>query len=82
MQIKRTERGWTGHFICAHDCLFRRSTLLEYKDIKIVVSTVGLQQASATQIYPLQEDRFVKISCCGYFETKAFHTKLEWKLWK
>jgi len=60
MKVKRTERGWPGHFICADRCLFRRNTLLEHGDIKIVVSTVGAMET---------------VSCDRYYETMVFHSK-------
>jgi len=65
-RVNITERGWGGHFICGHRCLFRRNTLLEYQDIKIVVSTVGNMQ-------DLKEEGFEKIGCDRYYETMAFH---------
>ena len=46
--VTTEERGWVGHFICGKYCLFRRNTLVSYKDTKWVVSTVGA--------YPAQMD--------------------------
>lgn len=69
--VKRTERGWAGHFICAHHCMFRRNTLLECGDIKIVVSTVGMMR----DIRAKNEHKFETIGINRYFETMAFHAK-------
>nr|DAF63775.1 MAG TPA: Methionine biosynthesis protein MetW [Podoviridae sp. ctz6O13] len=69
MEVKRTERGWPGHFICAYQCLFRRNTLLEYGPAKIVVSTVGrlaIRKDGKTDIEPVGYER--------YYETMAFHS--------
>ncbi len=66
-KVKRTERGWAGHFICAHRCRFRRNTLLEYRKIKIVVSTVGLMESS-------MNNKFETIGLDRHYETMAFHS--------
>lgn len=70
MEVKKTERGWAGHFCCAERCKFRRNTLLEFNDIKIVVSTVGLMKT-------LDEKKYEKVNIHGYFETKAFYSDEE-----
>lgn len=75
-KVKRTERGWPGHYCCAHYCLFHRNTLLEYNDIRIVVSTVGLKQNFDDGIIGYE-----RISLNGYFETKTFHAQLEDGRW-
>jgi len=69
-KVKRTERGWAGHYICADRCRFRRNTLLEYKKIKIVISTVG-------GFINEKEKRFETIGLNRYYETMAFHSKAE-----
>lgn len=79
--VKRTERGWAGHFCCAQDCLFRRNTLLEYNDIKIVVSTVGLLQNYQWKENKTLRDisRFTTVGLDRYFETMAFHASNDWR---
>jgi hypothetical protein len=65
MFVKRSERGWPGHFICSNRCNFRRNTLLEYGDIKIVISTVGNMQHIA--------GKPEKTGTNCYYETMVFH---------
>lgn len=77
MQVIRTERGWAGHFISAHDCLFRRNTLLEYGDIKIVVSTVGLMKNVLQGKGLGYEEQFTEVGAGRYYETMAFHSNPE-----
>ena len=62
--VKRTERGWAGHFCCSARCLFRRNTLLEYNNKKIIVSTVGQMQ--------LPNGEIDTIGCNRYYETMVF----------
>lgn len=73
--MKRTERGWIGHYICADRCLFRRNTLLELGDIRVVISTVGGQ-------WDKRERKLEKIGSDRYYETKAFHAKFEDVYWE
>ena len=64
MKVQRTERGWAAHFVCADDCKFRRNTLLECGEVKVVVSTVGAMYKGGK----LQE-----IGCDRHYETMAFY---------
>jgi hypothetical protein len=64
---KITYRGWPGHFICSDGCVFHLNTLIEYKKIKIVVSTVGLLKLEHDSI------KYEEIGFNRYFETMCFH---------
>ena len=68
MEVKRTERGWAGHFCCSYRCEYHRNTLLEYNGMKVVVSTVG------RLLNIVRDNTYVPIgfSRDRYFETKAF----------
>ena len=72
--VKRTERGWGGHFTLSNLCLFRRNTLLTYKDVEIVVSTVGLLQ-DLTNVGKRPTYVFDKLAPGRFFETLAFYAK-------
>ena len=75
MKTIRIERGWIGHFICGNECRFRRNTLLENGDIRVVISTVG-------NYYPEPEEKINTIGCNRYYETMAFIAKKEGEYWE
>jgi hypothetical protein len=64
-QITRTERGWGGHFICLARCLFRRNTLLESGETRVVVSSVGCMINPTTGEVEI-------IGAFRYYETMCF----------
>jgi hypothetical protein len=72
MKVKRTERGWGGHYICAYRCLFRRNTLLECEDKKIVVSSVGLMPVGDLGRVDCKVG-YEEIGFERHYETMAFH---------
>ena len=70
-EVKVTERDWAGHLIFADACWFRRNTLLEYKDKKWIVSTVGAMPANKYSL-DKSENGFTTIGFGRYYETMAF----------
>ena len=77
MEVKRTERGWAGHFISSHKCLFRRNTLLEYDGLKIVVSSVGLKMKTDIKGTYNDKDEFEQVGLNRFYETQVFHANYE-----
>lgn len=75
-EVKRTERGWCGHFIGGDNCLYHRNTLLEYGDKKVVVSTIGrylpLRNRQGRKSAIISMEDFEMIGRDRYFETMAF----------
>lgn len=71
--IKRTERGWPGHFICSDECKFSRNTLLENGKTKIIVSTVGRWLSKYGVIQQIRPG--------AYFETMAFYARYDSGYW-
>ena len=69
MEVKRTERGWAGHFCLAYRCEYHKNTLLEYNGMKVVVSTIGrLRDDTISHTYK-------ELGYGRYFETMAFIAK-------
>ncbi len=75
--MKITERGWPGHFICGHRCVFHRNTLVEHNGYKIIVSTVG----AMWDIHSVNKIKYEMIGCDRYYETMIFHAKWEAPYW-
>lgn len=71
--VKITERGWGGHFCLGHQCRFRRNTLLECGDSKIIVSTVGN--------YVIRNEKLKEIGWNRHYETMIFRAKKEGAYW-
>ena len=69
MEVKRTERGWAGHFCCSYRGEYHRNTLLEYKGMKVVVSAVGRLRKD------MFSDTYEDLGYKRYFETMAFMAK-------
>lgn len=63
--VKRIERGWAGHFICAPYCRFRRNTLLTCGKTKVVVTSVGA-------MFYKEDDHIQTIGVERYYETMVF----------
>lgn len=72
MNVKRTERGWAGHFICADDCRFRRNTLLQSEIEEVVISTVGAMEIEDFRTHKM---KFDAVGLDRYYETMAFIAK-------
>ncbi len=75
MELKITERGWPGHYICAEYCLFRRNTLIEYGDLKWIVSTVGRQLPAN------DSDYWETVGYERYYETMVFEAEQDGIYW-
>lgn len=73
--VVRTERGWAGHFCGSCYCGFRRNTLLEYGNTRIVVSTVGNYR-------PPPKEELETIGYKRYYETMVFGAKKEGPYWE
>ena len=70
-RVKRTERGWVGHFICGYRCLFRRNTLLELDEKAIIVSTIGNMLKDMKD----PSKGVDEVGLDRYFETMAFEAR-------
>lgn len=80
MKLKITERGYAGHFIGSNSCSFRRNTLIEYGNKKVIVSTVGNYQPDIIKELPERIQHEIGIN--RTYETMAFLAKKEGPYWE
>ncbi len=74
MEVKLTYRGWPGHFIMSHACVFHLNTLVECGSTRIIVNTVGNMQLPG-------EKTVAEIGLDRYYETMAFKAALKDGYW-
>lgn len=79
MRIIRTERGWAAHFCCAQWCRFRRNTLLEHGDSRVVISSVGDYHRP---IHGEETKGPEEVGLDRYYETMAFEAMREAPYWE
>lgn len=78
IEVSTRERGWSGHFICADRCLFRRNTLVTCGDIKWVVSTVGAMRYSVDMPeLNIKAGQMEQVGASRWYETKVFESKYD-----
>ncbi len=74
-EVKTQERGWAGHYIGAYRCRFRRNTLITYKNLKWVVSTVG----NKMRVFPPDDEEY-NVEIIGHnrwYETMVFESSYD-----
>lgn len=74
-KVIRTERGWPAHYCGSARCMFRRNTLLELGEIRVVVSTIGMQRSART-------GEIEEIGVNRHYETLAFYAELQDQYWE
>jgi hypothetical protein len=82
-EVKATEQGWAGHFICSHICSFRRNTLVEFGGKRIIVSTVGaMQEREEIKNYTDEQKKLLRqVGYERYYETMVFWAKFDAPYW-
>lgn len=75
VEVKTTERGWAAHLCVASKCAFRRNTLIEAGEDRVVVSTVGNYR-------PTGSGETDAIGYDRYYETMAFEAEWEPPYWE
>lgn len=73
--VVRTEQGWAAHLCVSRDCLFRRNTLLECGDVRVIVSTVG-------NYIPQHINKLETIGSGRHYETFTFLAVREGAYWE
>jgi|GEM_PF-1976503 len=67
--VKRTERGWAGHYIMGSRCAYHRNTLLTCGEQQVIVSTVGNLRSQDAVL----RGGMATLAHERYYETMAFH---------